>query len=234
MVIKAVLFDMGNTLVKYDVEIFEEVYHRILTSMGISRSIEDIKRAFLKTEKEAKDLGLLSSLGKIRCEEFWHQWDSIVLKHLSIAKNEELAKIVQSKWFDFMDSTLYPEVREVLSELRRRRLKVGLISTAYEEEIHIILKKTGLEKTAFDIIVGVDTIKKAKPNPEVFKHATRKLNVEPEETMFVGDNIEADYKGAENAGMHPLLINRTEKEQKGLRTIKSLTAILLELNESPP
>ena len=224
--IKAVLFDMGNTLVKYDVEIFEEVYHRILTSMGISRSIEDIKRAFLKTEKEAKDLGLLSSLGKIRCEEFWHQWDSIVLKHLSIAKNEELAKIVQSKWFDFMDSTLYPEVREVLSELRRRRLKVGLISTAYEEELHIILKKTGLEKTAFDIIVGVDTIKKAKPNPEVFKHATRKLNVEPEETMFVGDNIEADYKGAENAGMHPLLINRTEEEQKGLRTIRSLKEVL--------
>lgn len=226
MVIKAVLFDMGNTLVKYDVEIFEEVYHRILTSMGISRSIEDIKRAFLKTEKEAKDLGLLSSLGKIRCEEFWYQWDSIVLKHLSIAKNEELAKIVQSKWFDFMDSTLYPEVREVLSELRRRRLKVGLISTAYEEEIHIILRKTGLEKTAFDIIVGVDTIKKAKPNPDVFKHAIRKLNVEPEETMFVGDNIEADYKGAENAGMHPLLINRTEEEQKDLRTIKSLTEIL--------
>lgn len=234
MVIKAVLFDMGNTLVKYDVEIFEEVYHRILTSMGISRSIEDIKRAFLKTEKEAKDLGLLSSLGKIRCEEFWHQWDSLVLKHLNIAKNEELAKIVQSKWFDFMDSTLYPEVRAVLSELRRRRLKVGLISTAYEEEIHIILKKTGLEKTAFDIIVGVDTIKKAKPNPEVFKHATRKLNVEPEETMFVGDNIEADYKGAENAGMHPLLINRTEKAQKGLRTIRSLKEVLPELNESPP
>ncbi len=226
MVIKAVLFDMGNTLVKYDVEIFEEVYHRILTSMGISRSIEDIKRAFLKTEKEAKDLGLLSSLGKIRCEEFWHQWDSLVLKHLNIAKNEELAKIVQSKWFDFMDSTLYPEVREVLSELRRRRLKVGLISTAYEEEIHIILRKTGLEKTAFDVIVGVDTIKKAKPDPDVFKHAIRKLNVEPEETMFVGDNIEADYKGAENAGMHPLLINRTEEEQKGLRTIKSLKEVL--------
>ena len=226
MVIKAVLFDMGNTLVKYDVEIFEEVYHRILTSMGISRSIEDIKRAFLKTEKEAKDLGLLSSLGKIRCEEFWYQWDSLVLKHLNIAKNEELAKIVQSKWFDFMDSTLYPEVREVLSELRRRRLKVGLISTAYEEEIHIILRKTGLEKTAFDVIVGVDTIKKAKPDPDVFKHAIRKLNVEPEETMFVGDNIEADYKGAENAGMHPLLINRTEEEQKGLRTIRSLKEVL--------
>ena len=121
-----------------------------------------------------------------------------------------------------MDSTLYPEVKEVLSELKQRGLKLGLISNGYEEEINLILEKAYLEKATFDIIVGVDTIRQTKPNPDIFKYAISKLNVKPEEAMFVGDNVEADYEGAENAGVHALLIDRTEKQQSDLKTIKNL------------
>ena len=230
MTIKAVLFDMGDTLIKYDVDTFEEVFQRVLISLGISRSLDEIKIAFLNSEKEAKDINLLSSFGKIKCEEYWHKWDSLVLKHLKITDNEELARIVQSRWFDFVDSTLYPEVKEVLYELKQRGLKLGLISNGYEEEINLILEKADLEKATFDIIVGVDTIRKAKPNPDIFKYAISKLNVKLEEAMFVGDNVEADYKGAENAGIHALLIDRTETKQSDQRTIKNLKEILSQIN----
>ncbi len=232
MTIKAVLFDMGNTLVNFgDFGSPEEVFQRVLISLGISRSLDDMKKAFLNAEKEAEDINLLSSMGKIKCEEFWHQWDSLVLKHLRIAKYEELARMVQSKWSDFVDSTLYPEVKEVLLELKRRRLKIGLISNAYEEEIHLALEKVDLEKTTFDITVGVDTTKKVKPNPDVFKYALKKLDVKAEEAIFVGDNVEVDYKGAENAGLHALLIDRTEEQkQSGLRTIMNLKEILSQTN----
>ena len=230
MTIKAVLFDMGDTLIKYDVDTFEEVFQRVLISLGISRSLDEIKIAFLNSEKEAKDINLLSSFGKIKCEEYWHKWDSLVLKHLKITDNEELARIVQSRWFDFVDSTLYPEVKEVLYELKQRGLKVGLISNGYEEEIDLVLEKADLEKETFDIIVGVDTIKKVKPNPDIFKYAISKLNVKLEEAMFVGDNVEADYKGAENAGIHALLIDRTETKQSDQRTIKNLKEILSQIN----
>jgi FMN phosphatase YigB (HAD superfamily) len=54
--------------------------------------------------------------------------------------------------------------------------------------------------------------------------------VKPEETIFVGDNVEADYKGAENAGIHALLIDRTEKKQAVLREIKTLKEILSQIN----
>jgi len=231
LTIKAVLFDMGNTLVKYDYGLPEEVFQRVLISLGISRSLDDVKKAFLNAEKEAEDINLLASMGKIKRDEFWHQWDSLVLKHLGIAEHEELAKsFTHSKWMDFVDSTLYPEVKEVLLELKQRGLKVGLISNGYEEEIDFILEKVNLEKATFDIIVGVDTIKKVKPNPDIFKYATSKLNVKPEETMFVGDNVEADYDGAENAGVHALLIDRTEKQQSDLKTIKNLKELRSQIN----
>ena len=230
MTIKAVLFDMGNTLVKYDYGFPEEVFKRVLSSLGISRSLDDIKKAFLNAKKKEEYNQLLSSLGKMKCEEYWFQWDSIVLKHLKIEEDEELPRIIHSRWFDFVDSTLYPEVMEVILELKRRGLKVGLISTAYEEEIQFILKRADLEKTTFDIIVGVDTIEKVKPDPDIFRYAISKLNVRPEEAIFVGDSVEADYEGAENAGMHALLIDRTEKKQSDLRKIKNLKEILSQID----
>ncbi len=227
MPIRAVLFDMGDTLNKADVVHPGEIFQRILTSLGISKSLDEIKMAWLNAEKEAEDTNLLSLFGKLQREEYWYKWDSLVLKHLGIAENAELAKTVQSKWFDFVDFILYPEVKDVLMKLQQRGLKLGLISTAYEEEIHLVLERVNLEKTTFDIIVGVDTMQCMKPHPDIFKYALRKLDVRPEETIFVGDNVEADYKGAENAGLHALLIDRTEKQKQGdLRTIKNLKEIL--------
>lgn len=217
---------MGNTLIKYDYESPEEVFHKILLSVDICRSSDNIKEAFLSAKDEARDVGLLSSFGKMQCEEYWNRWDSLVLKHLGIAKYAELGEIVHSRWFDFVDCTFFPEVKEVLLELRRRGLKVGLVSNGYEEEIAFVVENAGLEKAAFDIIVGVDTTKKIKPDPGIFNYAVHKLEVKPEDTMFVGDSVEVDYKGAENAGMHAMLIDRTEKQQTDLRTIKNLKELL--------
>ena len=93
------------------------------------------------------------------------------------------------------------------------------------------LERTGLEKTTFDIIVGMDTAECMKPHPDIFKYALGKLDVRPEEAMFVGDDVELDYKGAENVGMYALLIDRTEKQkQSDLRTIKNLKEILSQID----
>jgi len=227
LTIKAVLFDMGYTLIKPNCVHPGEVFQRILNLLGIYKSLDDVKKAFLNAENEAKELNLFSLFGRMEREEYWLQWDALVLKHLGIVENAELAKIVQSKWDHFADNTLYPEVRDVLSELKARGLKIGLISNAYEEEINACLQKAGLGSAAFDVVVGVDTTQCMKPHPDIFKYALRKMKVRPEEAMFVGDDVEADYKGAGNVGINALLINRTEKKElSDLKTITDLREIL--------
>jgi len=224
---KAVLFDMGNTLVKYDAETEAEVFRRVLLSLGISKSVDEIKMAIMNTKQETKDLDLFSLFGKIRSEEYWYRWDSLVLKHLNI-DSDEIAKLIQARWFNHLDCSLFPRVKNVLLRLKQMGLKIGLITTAYEEEIAIILGKANLETTMFDIIVGADTIKKVKPDPDAFRYALRELKVRPEETLFIGDNIDADYRGAEEVGIKALLIERREvdsKKTRGLRTITNLKEI---------
>lgn len=226
--IKAVVFDLGNTLVKYDVGSPEEVFHRVLTSLRVHRSVGEIREALLKSEKEAEGLNCQSLYGKIPCEEYWCKWDSLVLKNLNVVEHEKIAKEVHARWFDYIDCEAYSEVKDVLSELKQRGLKIGLITTAYEEEIAPIFSKANLQKESFDVIVGADTVKKAKPHPDVFRYALRKLKIRPEEALFIGDNVDADYEGAENVGIEAILIQRigNVKESVGLRTITSLEEIL--------
>ena len=205
-----------------------EIFQIILASLGISRSLDEIKTVWLNAEK---DTNLPSLFGKLPPEEWGEKWNSLVLKHLGIEESAELHKTLHSKWNDSMSFTPYPEIKDVLKELQQRGLKLGLISNGYEEDIHFFLERTGLEKTTFDIIVGIDTAQCMKPHPDIFKYALRKLKVRPEEAMFVGDDVEADYKGAKNVGMYALLINRTEKQKQGdLRTIKNLKEILSQID----
>ncbi|MEM3011484.1 MAG: HAD-IA family hydrolase, partial [Candidatus Bathyarchaeia archaeon] len=83
---------------------------------------------------------------------------------------------------------MHPDVAETLLKLKKLELKLGLVSTGYEEDIHTIFEKINLQRELFDVIIGVNTIKKEKPHPEVFRYALAKLNVEPSQALFVGDN----------------------------------------------
>jgi len=228
LTIKAVLFDLGGTLLDFDFKHPAEIFQIILASLGIYRSLDELKTAWLKAEKESN---LPSLFGKLPSEEWGEKWNSFVLKHLGIEGNAELHKTLHSKWNDSMSFSPYPETKDVLKELQQRGLKLGLISNGYEEDVHFFLERSGIENTTFDAIVGVDTVQCNKPHQDIFKYALRKLNARPEEAMFVGDDVELDYKGAENVGMYALLIDRTEKQkQSDLRTIKNLKEILSQID----
>lgn len=88
--------------------------------------------------------------------------------------------------------------------------------------------KAGLRKELFDVIVGADTVRRVKPHPEAFRHALKRLGVKPEEALFIGDKTDDDYRGAEESGITPILIQRKAGETSkgsGLRTIMSLGEI---------
>jgi FMN phosphatase YigB (HAD superfamily) len=55
------------------------------------------------------------------------------------------------------------------------------------------------------------------------------LNIKPKEAIFIGDYGEADYEGAENAGIYALLIDRAEKQQSDLKIVKNLEEILTQI-----
>ena len=57
----------------------------------------------------------------------------------------------------------------------------------------------------------IDTLRKMKPDVEVFHYALQRLKTAPSEAIFIGDEIEADYKGAKRSGLTAYLIDRNGK-----------------------
>jgi HAD superfamily hydrolase (TIGR02253 family) len=94
----------------------------------------------------------------------------------------------------------YPGVVETLAELRRRGLKLAVVSDGVRLKAWMRLNAAGLDGF-FDAVVTPEDTGKRKPAKEPFLKACEILKVRPEECLMVGDWPERDIAGAKAAGM---------------------------------
>ncbi len=99
---------------------------------------------------------------------------------------------------------------------------MGVITNGLQSDVDKILPSVNLQDF-FGVVVVIDTLRKMKPDPEVFLYALEKLNTPTSNTIFVGDEIDADYKGAQGAGLTAYLIDRDRKvHDESLNKLSSL------------
>src|SRR4030042_2502451 len=147
---KAVLFDLGRTLVKH--EDGPVIHRRILEDNGIDVSLEAVTRAHSENEREM-DMSQIPELGQA----FWIEWNIKLLESLGIEENKEaLARKIDEEWLDYCTLEVCADVIETLVQLRRRGIKTGIITNAFERELKRILAQLKLNDY-FDIVVGTDT-----------------------------------------------------------------------------
>ena len=218
--VKAVLFDLGGTLLK-TTEI-PYVMERVLKDRGVNRSLEEITGAWKKAEESLNFRDLTRLL-----DEFWVQWNVRILRNLRVKSDiRVLAEFIASHWWDYSNVTLYPDAEKILPLLKERGLKIGVVTNGLRSDVDEILPKVGLEGF-FDVVIVIDTLRRMKPDVEVFQYALERLGVESSEAIFVGDEVKADYEGAKRCGLTVYLIDRDGKVQdEGVRKISSLEELL--------
>ncbi|MBU4242043.1 MAG: HAD family hydrolase [Nanoarchaeota archaeon] len=111
---------------------------------------------------------------------------------------------------NWMLAKLYEDTLEGLQKLKEQGLKIGLISNTDNFSIEKVLDKFEL-KDKFDAIVLSFDCGFVKNNPEMFDLICEKLDVAKDEVLMVGDSPETDIKGAENAGIKAVLIDRHDR-----------------------
>lgn len=226
MRVKAVLFDLGGTLIK-TAEV-PEIYKRILKRFGVNVTSGEILKAHRANEEEFDIAKGQLEFG----QDFWIKWNLRVLERIGITENiEYLAQKVDELWWDHADLEVYSDVFPMLAQLRTNGVKLGLVTNGLKRDFEYLLKRMELAD-CFDVVVGMDTCDKAKPDKEIFLFALNKLGIHPEQALFVGDSVKNDYKGAEGAGMKPLIIDREGKAPSNVDKIESLTALLSLLDET--
>jgi HAD superfamily hydrolase (TIGR01662 family) len=111
-------------------------------------------------------------------------------------------------WKASVTTHAMPGAKEMLDELARRGIPVGVVSNcsfgshvlAYE------LAKYGVGDTLAFIIVSAEYSVR-KPKPYLFEVAAARLGVAPHDIWFIGDRVDKDVTGAAAAGMTPILFD---------------------------
>lgn len=97
------------------------------------------------------------------------------------------------------NTVLFPETLDVLSRLKERGARIGIISTKYRYRIMELLGKK-LPEGFLDIIVGGEDVKTPKPSPEGLTFAISHLGLEAANVLYCGDST-VDAETARNAGV---------------------------------
>lgn len=89
-------------------------------------------------------------------------------------------------------------VKETVQTLKERGYKLGIVTTKLHDVVLKGLRLMDLEQY-FGVIVALDHVEKAKPDPEPIFNALEQLGSRPEESIMVGDNYH-DILAGKNAG----------------------------------
>jgi len=121
--------------------------------------------------------------------------------------------------------TPFPGALELLAELRRRGLKLGLITNGFAETHYEKLELLGLERS-FDAVLCADEVGMLKPDPRIFLHACELLGTAPSRAAMVGDRFFRDISGAREAGLFTVYVRmREEKIPEGQAADVSVNSI---------
>lgn len=110
----------------------------------------------------------------------------------------------------------FPHVNETMEELKRRGIKLGVVTTKIRPNTLKSLEQFDLLKY-MDTIVTVNDITHPKPHPEPVLTAVANLGVDPARTLMVGDSA-VDIQSAKAAGVLVAGVAWSLKGEDVLRT----------------
>jgi HAD superfamily hydrolase (TIGR01509 family) len=181
--IDAVLFDWNNTLVRFEWDDdLVEAGHRA----GLGQDDPGFTARW-------RDTMLGGHNGDRRYAD--------ILRDLGVADPDAFIDAEHEVWRPA--HSVLASAQALLEALRARGIKTGLVANSWPDPGRVLRRDAEAFGLAglLDALVYSEEVGVRKPDPEIFLHACRQLDVEAFATMYVGDNLVTDVQGAANVGM---------------------------------
>ncbi len=181
MAIEAVIFDLDGTLANFnlDYKALRSEVRGYLMRKGVPASVLHTNESIFEMLKKAEIFFKNSD----RPQDFFK---AVRHESLAIAEKFEMEAAVST--------SLLPGANEILKELKRMNLKIGLCTTSSEKAACFILERFKISEY-FQTVVPRDKVKHVKPSTEQYELALKTLGARPTVTLVVGDSI-ADMQSA--------------------------------------
>ena len=126
---------------------------------------------------------------------------------LNYSTTDNLINSLSEEYINLLPSNnhLFDGTIELLDYLHPK-YELHIITNGFEEVQNLKLEKSGIQKY-FNKIITSESVGVKKPNPRVFRYALDKANANAENSIMIGDNLEADIIGAINCGIESIHFN---------------------------
>ncbi len=211
MPLRAVLFDVGETLV-HPAPSFPELFSTVVASEGRARSpdavIDASRTVFHRFSEAARDVELWTTSPE-RSARFWKSVYERMLGELDIPDDGHIADVLYATFTDSSNYELFDDVVPTLDELEAAGLALAIVSN-FEAWLEDLLGTLGVrDRFGVRVISGREGVE--KPDLRIFELALERLSLDPADAMYVGDNPEFDVAPASTLGMTPVLIDRRDR-----------------------
>lgn len=213
--IRAVFFDLYCTLIDIrtdegDIEVYVALA-RYLKYHGVMVSPDDLETAFFAlVERQLKKSGERHAEVDVYkvFSDIMGRYGTGPYARQAVADAAMLFRSLTIRRFG-----LYPHVAETLAHLKER-YHVGLISDAQWVFTEPEMRMLGIDRF-FEVMLLSSRFGYKKPDPRLFREAMRRVGVQPEDSVYIGDNPPKDMVGSKAVGMKFILFQSEWRECEG-------------------
>jgi len=207
--VKAVFFDLGETLVTQNIE----------DNMVTKQALNEIAKLLPRPATPGKLFKIYQQGYRVNqalrsrhhVEIPVHNWMRQLLRRAMGEDPEEglleraISIIVDSR---SSNTVAFRDAMPALEKLAQGRKKLAIISNISSHQVAVeILKRVRLTRF-FDHVVTSAQTGIRKPDPGIFLYALMQFGIRPGEAIHVGDSEEHDVRGAKSVGMKTVLVSR--------------------------
>jgi HAD superfamily hydrolase (TIGR01549 family) len=231
--LRAVLFDLGGTLM-YERARWEAVTARAdealtnyLQAQGLELNLSTFPREFRKRlskyfSQRERDL-LETTYSFVLRDVLKDKGYGNVPENILRSGLDQLFAITQTNWI------LEEDALPTLQKLEMDGYRMGLISNAGDDQdVQQLARRFRIDRY-FDFILTSAACSYRKPHRRIFELALSNWYFLPSEAVMVGDNLDADVRGAQNVGLFTVWISRRAGErpedQRSIQPDASLTSL---------
>ena len=229
----AVFFDAANTLL-YPFPSVGDIYAEVAGRYGVLTTGTRVQQAFRQVwgsmQQRAQHDPVRYGVGEPDGRRFWHTLVHEVFAQIALPADFDT--FFDELYWLFARPTvwrLFPECQDVLQRLHQQGYLLGIISN-WDIRLLEILQGHHLmqyiQHVSISAVVGWE-----KPHAEIFRHATAAVGVSPGRSLHIGDSLQADVQGAQQAGLQPLWLQRDGFTPGDHPSIRDLYGVLTWLEQ---
>ncbi|WP_282073482.1 YjjG family noncanonical pyrimidine nucleotidase [Polaribacter atrinae] len=201
--IEHVFFDLDHTL--WDFEKNSDLaFQKVFNRNNITIELE----VFLKTYKPVNfKYWKLFSEEKVTKSELRYGRLKDTFDVLNYTVSDDLIDEIAINYLEFLPdfNHLFDGTFEILDYLKEK-YELHVITNGFDEVQHKKLKSSNIHHY-FNKIITSESVGAKKPNPKVFNYALDLAKADKDNSIMIGDNLDADVQGALSVGMQAIYCN---------------------------